>query len=376
MPSLQRALRLMALSFVLGKCHVIPSSVVCTENGEKQCLTAFPLGRVRSLATSPQTKERALVVGRVVSCVFFFLVLGGWCRSLVSFAVRFVVSFFFFLWGRLVVRSFRSPFVSRRRFFFFFRRSARSVRSFARFARRSRPCRRVFFFLPPLSPPLASVGRSFLAFCQVNSLGMALFLSMVWPKAWIWAPQFMTTGYACQFSFMHTSLSVWTDGAQSKLPMITLTWWKRSFGILVPPACLRLQTWSCSIGCAGWSSLVALKAKHWERQSGQACRNWLVLGSMVLSCSLTVVAWSANVKSHQRNPKIIPSKSPKAAWQFATVGTWANAKMTNVPTVAYMFVTSRGVASNTGESTIAKVVLDGWKQEILYHTALPTLVKI
>lgn len=45
---------------------------------EKQCLTAFPLGRVRSLATSPQTKERFLVVGRVVSCVvFFFFFFGG-----------------------------------------------------------------------------------------------------------------------------------------------------------------------------------------------------------------------------------------------------------------------------------------------------------
>ena len=70
---------------------------------EKQCLTAFPLGRVRSLATSPQTKERFLVVGRVVSCVvfffFFFFWGGGRCRSLVSFA----------------------------------RRSARSARSFARF---------------------------------------------------------------------------------------------------------------------------------------------------------------------------------------------------------------------------------------------------
>jgi len=32
---------------------------------EKQCLTAFPLGRVRSLATSPQTKERQLLGNKV-----------------------------------------------------------------------------------------------------------------------------------------------------------------------------------------------------------------------------------------------------------------------------------------------------------------------
>ena len=188
---------------------------------EKQCLTAFPLGRVRSLATSPQTKERFLVVGRVVSCVVFFFWGGGRCRSLVSFARRsarlvrslgslgsfvrsarsfacfarrsrrVVVFFFFFLLSpssvaRLVrslgslgsfvcsARSF-ACFARRSRrvvvcvFFFFLPpsssvvRPARLVRSLGSFVRLFRPpfasCRRVFFFSPPSARSARSVAR-------------------------------------------------------------------------------------------------------------------------------------------------------------------------------------------------------------------------
>ena len=194
---------------------------------EKQCLTAFPLGRVRSLATSPQTKERFLVVGRVVSCVVFFF--GGGCMvsvagfvrpsfgSLGSFvrSARSARSF-----ARLVrslgslVRLFRPPFASCRRvcllfFFFSFPLLRRSARSFARLARLVRSlgslgrlfrppfasCRRVclLFFLPPSSvirparlvrslgsflrlfrPPFASCRRVFFFPPRLVRLGRSL----------------------------------------------------------------------------------------------------------------------------------------------------------------------------------------------------------
>lgn len=38
---------------------------------EKQSLTAFPLGRVRSLATSPQAKERGVCSSKIKSFEFF-----------------------------------------------------------------------------------------------------------------------------------------------------------------------------------------------------------------------------------------------------------------------------------------------------------------
>ena len=45
---------------------------------EKQSLTAFPLSRVRSLASSPQTKERPGLSRRLALRSFVFLFFLGW----------------------------------------------------------------------------------------------------------------------------------------------------------------------------------------------------------------------------------------------------------------------------------------------------------